>query len=70
MRFDRLQLRDEVLGRMKVLARFACALSLDVVDADGDQSVCVERTVRLRVRVEACLSGIQTTSVLKISAYL
>ena len=70
LRLDCLQVHDEMVRRMKVLARFASAFAFDVVDADGDETVGIERTVSLRVCVRARLGRVQALPVLKIRADL
>ena len=67
---DRLQMHDEMVRRVKVLARFASAFAFHVVDADGNETVGIERTVSLRMCVRACLGRVQALPVLKIRADL
>ena len=63
-------MHDEMVRRVKVLARFASAFAFHVVDADGNETVGIERTVSLRMCVRACLGRVQALPVLKIRADL
>ena len=66
-----LELRDEVLGRMEVLARFSRAFALDEVDANSDERVlAVHWTVRGRMRERALAGLLLASSVLEITANL
>ena len=66
-----LELGDEMLGRMEVLACFARALALDEVDAHDHQVVLVvERTVGRRMGERALARRLLARAALKLGAYL
>lgn len=68
--FHSFQLCNKMVRWMKIFASLSKTFAFDIIDTDSNKTICVKRTMCLRMCKRTCFGCIQALTMLKIGTYL